>query len=112
MPLRKGDIVEFDFSPSTGHEPRERRPGLVVSSDGFNLKTTMALVCPITTESSGFPLHIALPDILDEVYGFVVTEQVRAYDLEARRTTVLAHLPADGDFMCGITTLLGSYLRS
>ena len=112
MPFRKGDVVEFDFSPSTGHGPRGRRPGLVVSSDNFNLMTSTALVCPITTASNGFPLHVALPDDLDEAYGCVVTEQVRAYDLEARRPTVLAHLPEDGAFMRGITTLLGSYLQS
>ena len=74
--------------------------------------TSMALVCLITTTSNGFPLHVALPDTLDEAYGYVVTEQVRAYDLEARRPTVLAQLPEDGAFMRGITTLLGSYLQS
>ncbi|HAM14917.1 MAG TPA: hypothetical protein DCP91_03455, partial [Eggerthellaceae bacterium] len=73
----KGDIVEFDFSPSVGHEPTGRRPALVVSRDKFNLSTSMTLVCPITTRANPFPLHLELPAGL-ETYGVVAVEQVRA----------------------------------
>lgn len=109
MLLRKGDLVEFDFSPSVGHEPVGRRPGLVVSSDEFNYRTSMTLVCPVTTADNGFPLHVRLPAELDERYGFLVVEQVRAYDLEARRPEVIAHLDADGVFMRNVTSLLKSF---
>lgn len=108
--LRKGDLVEFDFNPSCGHEPKGRRPGLVVSSDEFNWRTSMTLVCPVTTADTGFPLHIKLPEGLDETWGFVATEQVRAYDLLARSPRVVARLDSDGPFMTNITTLLRSYL--
>lgn len=109
MLLRQGDLVEFDFSPSVGHEPAGRRPGLVVSSDEFNYHTSMTLVCPVTTANNGFPLHVKLPDSLDERYGYVVTEQVRAYDLEARRPEVVAHLDADSEFMTNIASLERSF---
>lgn len=108
MPLRQGDVVEYDFSPSVGHEPKGRRPGLVVSSDEFNIVTSMTLVCPITTRDNGFPLHLSLPE-LDEAYGKVVLEQVRCYDLEARNPRVLAHLPADGAFMRSVRSVLSSF---
>lgn len=108
--LRKGDLVEFDFSPSVGHEPAGRRPGLVVSTDEFNYSTSMTLVCPVTTRESSFPLHLALPEDLDEAYGNVVTEQIRAYDMNARNPKVVAHLDVDGEFMRDITSLLKSYL--
>jgi mRNA interferase MazF len=78
------DIIEFDLSPAAGHEPFGRRPALVVSNNRYNLGTSMTLVCPITTADSGFPLHFRLPDELD-THGFVVTEQLRAFDLAARR---------------------------
>ncbi len=107
--LRKGDLVEFDFSPSEGHEPKGRRPGLVVSSDEFNWSTSMTLVCPVTTANNGFPLHLRLPNDLNERYGFVVTEQVRAYDLEARHAEVIAHLDEDGAFMSRVTSLVRSF---
>ncbi len=109
MPFRKGDIVEFNFSPSKGHEPMGRRPGLVVSSDEFNASTSMTLICPITTADSGFPLHIPLPEELEECRGFVVTEQIRAFDLETRQASVVAHLSQEGSFMRNITSLVKSY---
>jgi mRNA interferase MazF len=78
------DIVEFDFSPAAGHEPKGRRPALVVSNAHFNAGTSMTLVCPITTRDNGFPLHFRLPEDL-HTYGFVAIEQVRAFDLQTRR---------------------------
>lgn len=109
MFLRQGDLVEFDFSPSVGHEPAGRRPGLVVSSDEFNYQTSMTLVCPVTTANNGFPLHVELPDTLDERYGYVVAEQMRAYDLEARHPEVVAHFDADDAFMRNMVSLVRSF---
>lgn len=83
MLFSQGDIIEFDFNPSLGHEPAGRRPAVVVSSDTFNVSTSMTLVCPITTRQDNFPLHLDLPDGL-ETFGVVPVEQVRAFDLEAR----------------------------
>ncbi|MCI8366202.1 MAG: type II toxin-antitoxin system PemK/MazF family toxin [Eggerthellaceae bacterium] len=83
MLFSRGDIIEFDFNPSLGHEPAGRRPALVVSTDLFNASTSMTLVCPITTRQDNFPLHLDLPDGL-ETYGTVPLEQVRAFDLAAR----------------------------
>lgn len=83
MLFSQGDIIEFDFNPSIGHEPAGRRPALVVSTDLFNVSTSMTLVCPITTRQDNFPLHFDLPGGL-ETYGTVPLEQVRAFDLDAR----------------------------
>lgn len=107
--FRQGDIVEFDFSPSRGHEPAGRRPGLVVSNDEFNWSTSMTLVCPITTRNNGFPLHLALPEEIDERYGFVVVEQVRAFDLETRNAITIVHLDPDLPLMRHVLTLLKSF---
>lgn len=106
--LNQGDVVEFDFAPSVGHEPTGRRPGLVVSSSYFNLSTPMTLVCPITTRNNGFPLHLELPDI-DERYGWVALEQVRAYDLDSRNVRVVAHLNEDSQFMRNVISVLKSF---
>lgn len=107
--FQQGDLVEFDFSPSRGHEPAGRRPGLVVSSDEFNWSTSMTLVCPITTRNNGFPLHLALPENLDERYGFVVVEQVRAFDLDARNAVTVAHLNRNTPIMRHVVSLLKSF---
>lgn len=106
--LNQGDIVEFDFAPSLGHEPTGRRLGLVVSSYDFNVSTSMTLVCPITTANNGFPLHLRLPDI-DERHGWVALEQVRAYDLESRHAKVIVHLDESGEFMENVVSVLRSF---
>jgi mRNA interferase MazF len=51
----------------------------------------MTLVCPITSANNGFPLHLPLPDTL-KTRGFVVTEQLRAFDLTARRAKLIERL--------------------
>ena len=105
----QGEMIEFDFSPSLGVEPAKRRPALVVSSNEFNLKTSMTLVCPITSTDNGFPLHIKLPDEID-VTGFVVTEQVRAFDLQSRQPKHIGQLNAESKFMIDVKTLIKSFL--
>ena len=105
----QGEIIEFNFSPSLGHEPANRRPALVVSSDEFNTSTSMTLVCPITTTNSGFPLHIKLPDGL-ETNGYVVVEQLRAFDLTARNARTIEYIDNESEFMNNIKTLIKSFL--
>ena len=105
----QGEIIEFDFSPSINSEPAKRRSALVVSSDEFNIKTSMTLVCPITTTDNRFPLHLKLPDELD-VFGYVVTEQVRAFDLHARQAKHLTQLDTGSKLMQDIRTLIKSFL--
>lgn len=103
-----GDIVEFDFSPSVGHEPLGRRPGLVVSSFDFNAATSMTLICPITTRDNGFPLHLKLPE-LDECHGWVVLEQLRCFDLAARNARIVASLDPTGEFMTNVLSVVRSF---
>ena len=91
MFFEQGDIVEIDFSPSLGHEPKLKRPALVISNDDFNSSTSMTVVCPITTTDNGFFLHEPIPAGHD-VFGFVVMEQLRAVDLSARHAVTVAHL--------------------
>lgn len=103
-----GDVVEFDLSPSVGHEPMGRRSGLVVSNFDFNAATSMTLVCPITTRNDGFPLHLGLPEV-DECRGWVMLEQVRCFDLGSRNACVLAHLDENGDFMTNVRSVMRSF---
>ena len=91
MYFEQGDIVEIDFNPSPGHEPKEKRPALVVSNYDFNSSTSMTLFCPITTTDNGFFLHEPIP-VGHAVFGFIVMEQLRALDLTARKAVVIGHL--------------------
>jgi mRNA interferase MazF len=106
--LDQCDIVEFDSSPSHGHEPRGRRPALVVSNSHYNLGTSMTLVCPITSTDNGFPLHFALPEHL-QTRGFVITEQIRALDLAARNAHRIENL-ATPDLATALAVCLRSFI--
>ena len=94
MIYEQGDIIEVDFDPTVGHEPAKKRPALVVSNIDFNLSCSMTIVCPITSAANDFFLHEPLPEGAD-VAGCVVMEQVRAMDLDVRKTTLLGHLSDD-----------------
>lgn len=79
----QGDIIEINFDPTRGHEPKKRRPALVVSIWRFNMSNSMTIVCPISSNEAPFPLHEPLPDTCP-IDGSVIMEQVHAIDLDAR----------------------------
>ena len=91
MIFSQGDIIEVDFNPTVGHEPANKRPALVVSNYDFNISNSMTIVCPITNRLKPFFLHLNVPDE-NVVTGSVVTEQVRAMDLETRQAKKIGEL--------------------
>lgn len=91
MIFRQGDIVLVDFDPTAGHEPRKTRPALVVSNDLFNRSTNMTIVCPITSQDNQFYLHDKLPSRC-RIQGWIVIEQARAMDLDAREAQCVEQL--------------------
>lgn len=107
-PFHQGDIVRFDFSPTSGHEPAGTRPALVVGSDNYQRMTSLTLVCPITTRDNGFPLHLRLPEGL-ETWGFVDVEQVRSVDLLARNGAYVESIDCSSPFMTQVITLVRSF---
>lgn len=83
--FEQGDVVVVDFDLTLGHEPRKRRPALVVSEGYFsNVLSSLTVVCPITPSVNGHPLHIEIKDT-NGVHGCVYPEQIRAVDLSTRR---------------------------
>lgn len=87
MIVTQGDIVRVDFNPTRGHEPRKRRPALVVSTDAFNLRSSLTMVCPITSTDNGYPLHVPLRH--EDLHGFICVEQLRSLDLSARQAEII-----------------------
>lgn len=89
---RKGDFVTLTFDPQSGHEQRGRRPALVVSNDLFNKHTGLCSVCPITSTGRDHPFHVTLPKSR-VVTGFVMVEQVKSVDFQARRAKRIGRAP-------------------
>jgi len=87
---RQGDIIALTFDPQSGHEQKGRRPAFVISKDLFNQSTGLAIVCPITNTDRGFPFHVPIPKD-SKLTGFVMVEQVKSVDFNARRATRIEH---------------------
>ncbi len=91
---RKGELIALTFDPQSGHEQRGRRPALVVRNDLFNKHTGLCIACPITNARRGYPFHVAIP-AGDSVTGFVMVEQVKSIDFQARKAKRLGQASAE-----------------
>lgn len=91
---KKGDFIYLSFSPQAGHEQKGRRPALVISNDLFNSGTGLAIVCPITNTNRNNPFHIPLPES-STLTGFIMVEQVKSYDYEAKSASFIEQAPQD-----------------
>ena len=91
---RRGDIVWIDFNPQIGHEQAGRRPALVLSDSDYNATVGLALFCPITSKTKGYPFEVALPENL-KVGGFVLADQAKSLDWRARNARFICRAPDD-----------------
>src|SRR5256885_8104278 len=79
-----GDLVWLDFTPQAGREQAGRRPALVLSPRAYNAKTSLAIVCPITSQVKGYPFEVALPPG-GKIGGGVFSGHLKNLDLRQRR---------------------------
>jgi mRNA interferase MazF len=89
----RGDIVWIDFSPQAGHEQVGTRPALVVSPLGYNSRTGLALLCPITSRAKGYWFEVTVPES-PAIKGFVLADQMRNVDWRVRRARKIAQATA------------------
>jgi mRNA interferase MazF len=90
----KGDFITLSFDPQSGHEQKGRRPALVISNFLFNRATGLAIVYPITNTNRNIPFHLPVPDD-SSLTGFVMVEQVKSADYNARKAKFVAKAPAE-----------------
>lgn len=88
----RGHIVWLAFSPQAGHEQAGHRPALVLSPESYNDKTSLALLCPITSRVKGYPFEVALPSD-GMVTGVVLADQLRSLDWRARHARFATDAP-------------------
>lgn len=89
----KGDFLTLSFDPQSGHEQKGRRPALVISNFLFNRATGLAIVCPITNTDQKIPFHLPVPNT-SSLTGFVMVEQVKSVDYQARKAKFVEKAPA------------------
>jgi mRNA interferase MazF len=90
----KGDFVYLDFSPQAGTEQAERRPALVLSPKDFNIATSFAFVCPLTSQVKGGSFEVPVPRGAG-LSGVVLSDQMRSLDWIARRAKFHSKAPQD-----------------
>jgi len=80
--LRRGDIVWATLGPTRVHEQDGRRPVLILSPEVYNTRTKLAVICPITSHTKGFPFEVVIST--KKTNGVVLVNQVRTIDWSTR----------------------------
>ncbi len=91
---RRGDIVWLSFNPQAGHEQAGRRPAFVISPTAYNKKAGLFLVCPITSQTKGYPFEVKL-STKSGINGVVLADQVKSLDWRARTAEFVEAAPQD-----------------
>jgi len=89
----RGDLVWIDFSPHKGHEQANKRPAVVLSPRGYNTKSGLALMCPVTSQVKNYPFEV--PFATNKISGAVLADQIRTLDWHARPISFIRKLPPE-----------------
>jgi mRNA interferase MazF len=73
----------MDFDPQIGREQAKRRPALVLTDQGYNRASGLAVVCPLTSKRKPYPF--ALPIVVEQVEGAVLVDQLKSMDWAGRK---------------------------
>lgn len=88
----RGDVVWLSFDPQSGREQAGRRPALVLSPRAYNQRTSLAILCPITSQIKGYPFEVALPSD-SQIRGVILCDQVKSLDWRVRRADFVETVP-------------------
>ena len=90
-----GDLIKLDLGGGQiGHEQAGWRPGLVLSPRGYNKKTRLAVVVPVTNATKGYPFEVGLPAGL-KIGGTILADAVRSIAWGERRARYFDKVPAE-----------------
>lgn len=87
----RGDAVWLQFNPQAGHEQAGRRPALVLSPAAYNGKVGLAVLCPITSQSKGYPFEVVIST--SKLTGVVLSDQVKSLDWRVRQAELIERVP-------------------
>ena len=89
----KGELVWLEFDPQSGREQAHTRPALVLTPTIYNSRSSLALVCPVTSREKGYPFEVPLPGRM-KTKGVVLADQVKSLDWKARKAKKIEEVPA------------------
>jgi mRNA interferase MazF len=94
MKLDAGDLVWIELDPARGREQAGTRPALVITDAAFHEVSSLAFVCPITSNVSEWPFKVTIPAGL-RVSGAILVDQMRAVDRRERILRRAGSVPAE-----------------
>ncbi|MGA1623530.1 MAG: type II toxin-antitoxin system PemK/MazF family toxin, partial [Synechocystis sp.] len=65
---------------------------LVLSPRSYNLKSTLALLTPITKQQKGYPFEVLLPPGL-QTQGVILADQIKCLDWKVRGVKFVESIP-------------------
>jgi mRNA interferase MazF len=77
-----GDIVWISFHPQAGREQAGHRPAVVLSPAAYNVRTSLMICCPMTTQVKSYPFEVVIAGPSPSV---VLADQVKSLDWRERR---------------------------
>ncbi len=91
----RGDVVWIDFDPQAGHEQAGRRPALILSDKKYNARSSLVVLCPITSQLKPYPFVVALPPTLLPKASYVLADQVKSLDWRQRNASFIIKAPTN-----------------
>jgi mRNA interferase MazF len=91
----RGEIIRLDLDPQAGREQAGRRPVLVLSPASYNAKSNLAVICPLTNKTKGYPFEVSIEAgaVTDgSATGVILADQVRSLDWVERNAEYFATL--------------------
>jgi mRNA interferase MazF len=87
-----GDLIWLDFTPQAGREQAGRRPAVVLSPRSYNEKTSLAVVCPVTSHVKGYPFEVSLP-AGSRIRGTILSDHLKNLDWRQRQAQKAGKIP-------------------
>jgi len=87
-----GDLIWIDFTPQAGREQAGRRPAVVLSPRSYNEKTSLAVVCPITSQTKGYPFEVPVPPG-QRLTGVILSDHLKNLDWQHRQAQKAGRIP-------------------
>ncbi|MFZ2960579.1 MAG: endoribonuclease MazF [Candidatus Ozemobacteraceae bacterium] len=88
----RGDIVWINMNPQVGREQSGRRPAIVLSPLKYNSKAGLSLICPITSQTKGYPFEVIIPEGF-KIKGTILADQFKSIDWDARQVELIFKAP-------------------
>ena len=87
----RGDLIWLEFDPQAGREQAGRRPALVLSPRAYNERSSLALVCPITSKTKGYPFEVVVEGT-QKITGAILCVHLKSADWRRRKAVFVERL--------------------